>query len=226
MGVEILNDTSPEPITMMGKYAGLCWGSDTEDSVRNFNRGIECLQNNHGRVMEYPQIYMLITDYSARVIREFGRHVGGLPTYLQESTRYVNDGNFDYNVPPLIKQNKNANTIYVNTMETICSAIKELNDCGIKKEDSAMLLPLGMDTKIVWRGNLRVLFDMSRQRICYRAYWEFRKLMKDIMYQLSDYSEEWDYLINIEKIFKPKCEDLGYCPEKYGCGKYPKKVQK
>jgi hypothetical protein len=45
--------------------------------------------------------------------------------------------------------------------------------------------------------------------------------MKDLCEELSNYSEEWKELV--ENLFKPKCEKLGYCPEKDTCGKYKKK---
>jgi thymidylate synthase (FAD) len=97
---------------------------------------------------------------------------------------------------------------------------------GIPREDAAMLLPLGMTTRIVDKRNLRNLIDMSRQRMCSRAYWEFRELFEDICCALKQYgldndSHEWETVVDTQ--FMPKCEALGYCPEKHGCGKFPKK---
>uniref|UniRef100_UPI00405769F7 FAD-dependent thymidylate synthase n=1 Tax=Acetatifactor sp. TaxID=1872090 RepID=UPI00405769F7 len=88
---------------------------------------------------------------------------------------------------------------------------------GIPREDAVMLLPLGMSTKIVDKRNLRNLVKMSHQRLCARAYWEYRLLMKDIMEALAQYSEEWNYLV--EHNFVPKCEAYGKCTEKKGCGR-------
>ena len=84
-----------------------------------------------------------------------------------------------------------------------------------------MLLPLGMTTKIVDKRNLRNLIDMSHQRECNRAYWEYRHLFSEIDLKLSHYSEEWNTIV--DKFFVPKCEYLGCCPEKYSCGMMPKK---
>ena len=94
---------------------------------------------------------------------------------------------------------------------------------NIPREDSAMLLPLGMETKVVVRTDLRNLIDMSRNRDCSRAYWEFRKLMNNIETSLSELSDEWEYIVKDQ--FKPKCEILGYCPESNNpCGRKPSKV--
>ena len=86
-----------------------------------------------------------------------------------------------------------------------------------------MVLPLGMTTVVSCHFNIRTLIEMSHQRLCNRAYWEFRELMKDIMDALSNYSEEWKYLV--DTFFKPKCDVYGYCTEKFGCGKYPKREE-
>lgn len=220
--VTVLSDTTKAPFTMMGNMAGLCWGSPVDNQEKNFKRGFECVMSGHGRVEEYPQIYLQLDGYSARVMREFYTHIGGAPTRLQESTRYVDCSSFDYVVPPSIYANSKANYIYQDTMLNISKAIKALEDLGIKREDSAMLLPLGMETKVIVRTNLRNLIDMSHQRLCTRAYWEFRQLMKDIINALAEYSKEWKTLIDYD-LFVPKCQVYGYCPEKNSCGRRPKK---
>ena len=84
-----------------------------------------------------------------------------------------------------------------------------------------ILLPLGMETKIVLRTNLRHLIDMSHQRLCSRAYWEFRQLMIDLMKALREYSEEWAAIV--DEFFKPKCEVCGFCEERNTCGRKPTK---
>ena len=82
-----------------------------------------------------------------------------------------------------------------------------------------------MTTKIVLRTNLRNLIDMAHQRLCTRAYWEFRKLMKDIINALREYSDEWKILIDEYKVFQPKCDVCGFCTEKDSCGRQPKKTE-
>lgn len=217
--IRVLTDTTDIPITQIGEMAGICWGADTSDHKKNFKRGIDCIQSNHGRTLEFPQVYLEISGYSARVIREFGRHIGGLPTYLQESTRYIKEGNFNYVIPPSITKDDNALHIYESCMNAIKMCMSQLETIGIPNEDISMMLPLGMETRIVWRGNLRVLYDMAHVRLCNRAYWEYRQLFAEILDALSNYSEEWATLINDLKLFKPRCEELGYCPEKNSCGR-------
>ena len=216
----VLPETTKEPITLIGKRAGICWGADISDDTKNYNRGLDCIKSNHGRTLEYVNIELVLDGYSARAIREYYTHIAGSPTRLQASTRYINYKNFDYVIPPSVKK-FGGEEIYKETMDIISENCQKLEQLGIPREDSAMLLPLGMSTKIVDKRNLRSFVDMSRQRECTRAYWEFREMFNDIKNALSEFSNEWKYIIDTQ--FMPKCEYLGYCPEKKSCGRVPKK---
>lgn len=221
--VKIDEDTTKKPLTMIGKYAGICYNSRTDNDVINHDRGVECVQFNHGRTIEFPDVYMTIEDYSARVMREFYTHIGGAPTRLQESTRYVKYTKYlPIVVPPLIARNEEAVKVYTDTTTTIKAALQKLEALGIPKEDSAMLLPLGMATKVIVKVNARELINIARERMCTRAYWEFRNLMTSIRSALAQYSPEWKEFV--EMTFKAKCDVLGYCPEKESCGRYPIKI--
>lgn len=220
--ITILNETTKNPISLMGEMAGYTTRADVLDELKNYNRGIDCMEQNHGRVLEFPTIMIKLEGYSARVIREWYTHIGCLPTRLQESTRYIDLKNFKYITPPSIDNNPKAKQIYNNCVNVIASSYQSLIDLDIPREDVAMVLNLGMETTIVDKRNLRNLIDMCHQRLCNRAYWEYRNLMNDLLKALSEYSEEWDYLVKNE--MKPKCDYLGYCPEKRGCGR--KKTQR
>lgn len=221
MGVIIQDFTYKYPIQMIGTEAGVCYGSDTTNKERNYKRGIDCLENNHGRTWEFPDVYMILDEYSARVFREWYTHIGGSPTRLQASTRYIDYQNgFDYYTPISISTNNQALEVYDKMMKNIQTALKMLEMLGIPREDSANGLPLGMMSKVVCKHNFRNLVDMSHQRECTRAYHEYRKLFKDICVALSEYSEEWKYLV--EHYFMPKCDYLGKCTEKKSCGRKSK----
>lgn len=220
--IEIQRYTTKDPITMIGYEAGVCWGADTSDDEKNYKRGISCIESNHGRTLEFPDVYMTITGYSAKVLREYYTHIGGMPTRLQGSTRYIDYNDFAYVTPPSIEKDEVKRQIYVNTMNDISIALQRLEMLNVPREDMNMLLPLGMQSKMVDKRNLRNLIDMSRQRMCNRAYWEFRELFDDILSALSEYSEQWKYIVDTQMM--PKCDYLGYCPEKHGCGKKGKKT--
>ena len=140
--------TTKNPITMIGTEAGICWGADTSDAKKNYKRGLECLENEHGRTFEFPDIYMVLDGYSARVIREWYTHIGGAPTRLQASTRYIDyESGFSFVTPPSIRNNVEALTVYQELMYDITGALQKLEALGVPREDSALGLPLGMTTK-------------------------------------------------------------------------------
>ena len=222
--VTIQNRTTIDPITCIGEEAGICWGANVEDKEANYKRGVDCIKCNHGRTMEFPQIYMVLSGWSAKCIREFYTHIGGAPTRLQESTRYVDySRKFENVVPPSVQKSEEATKIWNGYMSNVGETISKLKECGVPTEDATNVLPLAYGTKVVVRTNLRNLVDMCHQRLCTRAYWEFRQLMKEILWQLENYSDEWEDIIYNIKVFKPKCEVIGYCPERKGCGRKGKK---
>jgi len=219
----ILKETTKLPITLMGERAGICYNSDITDNKKNYKRGLDCLNSDHGRVLEYVNVEMILDGYSAKVIREWYTHLSGSPTRLQESTRYIDYNNFEYVIPASIDKLPSIKKEYISVMNNIKETYKKLIDWGIPKEDASMILPLGMTTKIVDKRNLRNLIDMSHQRMCSRAFWEYRYLFEDICKELSKVSDEWKYIV--DNYFKPKCEVKGYCTEKNSCGRMPRKVE-
>ena len=214
--IQIQPETTKDPISLMGREAGVCWGREGND----YKRGLDCIKSGHGRVMEYPQVYMVV-DASARMIRELYTHIGGSPTRLQASTRYIDYKDFDVVVPPSIEQDAYRESTYRVAIDKIVETMQMLECMGVPREDIAMLLPLGMVSRVVLRTNLRNLADMSRQRMCNRAYWEFRQFMLELTANLEEYSEEWRTVT--EMCFMPKCEHLGYCPEIKSCGMMPQR---
>jgi len=221
----ILPETTKHPITLIGQRAGVCWGADTTDLAKNYQRGLDCIESGHGRTLEFVNVEMVLDGYSARVMREWYTHIGGAPTRLQASTRYIDYGEFEYVVPPSIEGKTAAKLWYIEAMDAIQNSIKRLEDKGIPREDAAMLLPLGMTTHVVDKRNLRNIIDMSRNRMCQRAFWEFRDLFSDlcsalVLYGHENGSNEWETIVTTQ--MWPKCEATQTCPEKRGCGRYPK----
>ena len=160
--ITLLDGTTRNPITKIGMFAGVCWGADTSDAEKNYKRGLDCIESGHGRTLEVVNVEMVLDGYSARVIREWYTHIGGAPTRLQASTRYIDYENFDFVTPQSIRDNEQAKERYAYVMNQIAMALFSLEHWGIPREDAAMLLPLGMTTRVVDKRNLRNLIDMSR----------------------------------------------------------------
>lgn len=219
--ITILGGTTEKPLSCIGKRAGICWGADIEDEEKNVKRAKKCILSGHGRVLEYVDIELVINGYSARVMREFERHHIG-STFLQESTRYVKmDKEGFMVVPPSIYKQFENNDDMKFAVDNYNCALRNLMDIfennKVPQEDTAMFYPIGMKTKIVDKRNLRSFTEMCGQRLCTRAYWEYRYLMKDIINELCKISDEWCWIA--DNLFVPKCEKVGYCIEEKCCGK-------
>ena len=221
--ITILPETTKNPITLMGARAGCCWNANITDDEKNYKRGLDCIKSGHGRVMEFVNVEMIIDGYSAKVLREYYTHIGGSPTRLQASTRYINyskgDG-FNYTTPKSIDTN-GCWLVWSELMNTINDTVKLLIDEGVPVEDATMALPLAYSSKMVDKRNLRNLVDMSRQRMCSRAYWEYRELFNDICNALREYSDEWKWIV--DNLFHAKCDEVGCCTETKSCGRKHKK---
>lgn len=219
--IEIFDSTDKFPLQKIGRMAGVCWNSPTDSAGKNISRAKDCIASGHGRVLEYVDIELCISCYSARAIREYYTHIGGAPTRLQESTRYVNCEKFEYYLPPTAQKSPGAQKAYEECMEFIRKKYAELIAGGVSKEDAANILPLGMMTKIVDKRNLRNMINLMNQRLCTRAYIEIRALVSEIKSALREYSEEWKWIC--DNLFVPKCDVTGFCTEAKCCGRHPKK---
>lgn len=222
--ITILPETTKNPITLMGMRAGTCWNANITDNEKNYKRGLDCIKSGHGRVMEFVNVEMIIDGYSAKVLREYYTHIGGSPSRLQASTRYIDysKGNgFDYVTPQSISKDEDVAATWHSVMRYVNTNIQHLINNGVPIEDATMLLPLAYSSKMVDKRNLRSLVDMSRVRMCNRAYHEYRQMFTDICNALREYSDEWKWII--DNLFYAKCDEVGYCTESKSCGRKPKK---
>ena len=207
---------------------GVCWNAPLDDDEKNKKRAISCIKSGHGRVMEYIDVEVVISDVSARCLRELYTHIGGSPTRLQASTRYITEvGGFDYYIPPKIENSEVCKEKYTEGMEKIQETYNFLMANSATKEDAANVLPLGMNSKMVWKINLRALVNFMNRRLCMRALKEIRDLATELKRQLGAKNEEWAWIA--DNLFVPTCEQYKYmnpalvfCPEAQCCGKHHK----
>lgn len=228
MNIELLDGTTENPLQKMGYNAGVCWAAPLDDAEKNRKRAISCIKAGHGRVLEYVDVEMVISGASARCLRELYTHIGGSPTRLQSSTRYVSEEQgFGYYIPPKIENNAELKPIYEDGMENIQKTYNSLMARKATKEDAANILPLGMESKMVWKINLRALINFMNRRLCTRALKEIRDLSIEIKDRLAEKNEEWAWIAT--NLFVPTCEiykyrnpNLVFCPEQQCCGKHKK----
>ena len=215
--IEIKEWTMNDPLNCIGFNAGVCWGAKL-DKDRNVVRALDCIKSGHCRVEELPDVYLVIDGWSAKMMRELYTHIGGSPTRMQASTRYIDyEKGFDVITPPSIANNNEAMEVWCKAMSDIKMAIGALKALGIPKEDYTNLLPLAYQSKMIWKVNLRTLINFMNMRLCSRAYWEIREFANMLKKALMEYSPEWEIIC--KELFVPKWDAVGYCTEAKCCGR-------
>lgn len=219
--VELKEWTIKDPLNCIGYNAGVCWNAPT-DSDHNVKRALGCIKDGHGRVEELPDVYVVLDGWSAKCLRELYTHIGGAPTRMQASTRYIDyEKNFNIVMPPSVEKNEEAKKVWNETIAAVQQGMTKLKELEVPKEDYTNLLPLAYESKMIWKVNLRTLINFFGMRLCNRAYWEIRQLSKQLKDALAAYSPEWKIIA--DELFLPKCEQTGYCTERQCCGRKPKK---
>ena len=69
MKIQVLRFTE-NPLTTIGECARRCWNSPPG---REVEIAMECIASNHGRVLEFADLTIEISECSARVMRRFTR---------------------------------------------------------------------------------------------------------------------------------------------------------
>lgn len=228
--IKVINYTE-NPLQAIGYAGAICYDSIDIETILNkeksgYAKAIakHCLSSGHTRTAEFADVTLLIDGYSARVIRELYTHIIGT-SRTQASTRYIKyvDNKFGYYTPVSIKNNLNAQKIYDETMAEISKSYNKLLELGIKQQDVANILPLGHNSSMTLKINVRALMHLYSVRTCQRAYEEFRMFMRELSSVLCELDEEWKYLH--DNYFKTKCKITGYCDEGDSCGAYPTKKE-
>lgn len=221
--ITILPQTTKDPLQLIGITSAVCYNSDTSDKEKNIKRALDCIHSGHGRVLEWPNVEVIVEGFSAKMMREAMRHIVGT-SVLQASTRYIDyEKGFDVITPPAIESNNDAMEVWCKAISDIKMAMGALKALGIPKEDYTNLLPLAYQSKMIWKVNLRALIHFMNTRTCSRAYWEIREFSNMLKKALMEYSPEWEIIC--KELFVPKCDAVGYCTEAKCCGRHKTKSE-
>lgn len=176
----------------------------------------------HLSPIEHPSFTFAIEGISRACSHQLVRH--RLASYSQQSQRYVSKfrhQTFDYIIPPSIAQDAEAKKAFEDFMleaqKTYDFLIERLNKRGIKgesaNEDARFVLPNATETKIIVTMNARELLHFFRQRCCYRAQWEIRKMAEEMLQLVKKIAPTIFAKAGPACLYAP-------CPEgEYTCGK-------
>lgn len=224
---------TPEPESTVSAAARLCYSSaDVENVVSKmkYGRSNEFLEKiismGHMSPLEHASFTFAIEGISRACSHQLVRH--RLASYSQQSQRYVGkEKGFGYIVPPVINDNVDLKTHYIELMGMIGNTyqylVKRLIEKGRSKEeareDARFVLPNAAETKIIVTMNARELLHFFKQRLCMRAQWEIREMAIEML-RLVKKAAPYIFIHA-----GPPCVN-GRCPEgEFSCGK-TKEVRK
>ncbi len=215
-----------KPENMLKTIYTACRTCYSADSPYNIYEGAEdeekmlklierVVSSGHYSTIEHIQVTFAISNVSRACTHQFVRHRH--VSFSQKSQRYVKEkGQFDYLIPPTIEKNPELKEKFVSFMGEISKLYTEFTDAGIPAEDARAVLPNAASTSIVASLNLRELIHIANLRLCTRAQYEIRLMVKAMCDELVK-QEPW-----LKAYLVPKCERCGYCDEDKSCGRKPK----
>ena len=229
MKIELIN-YSEDAEVKIALAAKLCYASDVDkiQNNENTNEFVEKLKNmGHMSPFEHVSYSFLIEGISRVTSHQLVRH--RLASYSQRSQRYVSHENFEYIIPPSLKNKtvifddrseQKADCYYQECMEKIAGMYNVLSGV-VDDEDARYILPNSCETKIVMTMNARELIHFFNERLCQRAQWEIRNMADEMLNLVKEVSP------TIFKNVGPKCVELKKCPEgSMSCGKLNEMLKK
>ncbi|MDD5691516.1 MAG: FAD-dependent thymidylate synthase [Candidatus Omnitrophica bacterium] len=210
------------------EFAGDIFEKIKLDQVKQAAFIKKIISSGHESPLEHVKFTFAIEGVSRALTHQLVRH--RLASYSQQSQRYVGENDFDYIIPPSIKNNPLAKEEFEKTMDLIQDSYTRISGFlaqqGLSGEaanqDARFVLPQAAETKIIVTMNCRELLHFFKHRCCSRAQWEIRELAEKML---------MDCKRCLPLLFSKagaKCSSLGFCPEgaRFSCGRFPVKEEK
>lgn len=212
MQVKLISHT-PDPEGAIARAAANCWQSVSHVGILE-----HIIKSGHWTPLEFATFNFEISGVSRALTHQLVRKRVGV-AFAQESQRYCayEDG-FDYVVPPSIRAGKHQRAatvqhVFDHAMHTLLISYRNLLRWGVPAEDARYILPNACNSSIHMSINYHALLDLAKERLCSRAQWEIRELIKKVREEVARVSPR------LAGYMQPKCYWLGRCPEKNSCGK-------
>jgi thymidylate synthase (FAD) len=167
MQVTLIQQT-PDPINTIANIASICYDSDPKDPMKLVKH---LYRNGHHSVFEHIYFTFKIEGISRACSHQLVRHRHC--SFTQRSQRYCSEDGFDYIIPSTV------NTFYYAAdMASLNFWYKSYQNGGVPNEDARYILPNACATSLYLSCNLRELIHIANERLCNRAQWEIRELVK------------------------------------------------
>lgn len=166
-----LIQATPNPIETIAKIASICYDSDPQNYLGLVKH---LYKNGHHSVFEHIYFTFKIEGISRACSHQLVRHRHC--SFTQRSQRYCSEDGFSYVTPPTVSEH-----IFDMDMGILHDWYVGYQEKGVPNEDARYLLPNACATELYLSCNLRELIHMANERLCARAQWEIRELMKEMV---------------------------------------------
>lgn len=166
-----LIQATPKPIETIAQIASICYDSDPKNALGLVKH---LYKNGHHSVFEHIYFTFKIEGISRACSHQLVRHRHC--SFTQRSQRYCSEDGFDFVTPPTVDIAR-----FYNDLQDIEDWYEEYQAEGIPNEDARYILPNACATSLYLSCNLRELIHIANERLCTRAQWEIRDLVKHMV---------------------------------------------
>lgn len=175
MQVKLIQATA-NPIETIAKIASICYDS----SPKNPTGLVKHLyKNGHHSVFEHIYFTFKIEGISRACSHQLVRHRHC--SFTQRSQRYCSEDGFTVVLPPSTANDADRYYEYNNAILDDRCSYSHLTKLGVPNEDARYILPNACTTDLYLSCNLRELIHIANERLCTRAQWEIRELVKQMV---------------------------------------------
>lgn len=169
MKVTLIQET-PNVVETITEIASICYASRPKDHLKLVKH---LYYSGHHSVMEHIYFTFKIEGISRACSHQLVRH--RMCSFTQRSQRYCDENGFMFVAPPTIDEVR-----FKNDMEDVEDFYRSYQRKGVPNEDARYVLPNACATDLYLSCNLRELIHICNERLCSRAQWEIRNLVKEM----------------------------------------------
>ena len=170
-----LIQATPNPIETIADIASICYDSKPGNPMALVKH---LYANGHHSVFEHIYFTFKIEGISRACSHQLVRHRHC--SFTQRSQRYCSEDGFETVKPESFDKSIGIQNWYEDFVDATRENYIELQKMGIPNEDVRYTLPNACTTSLYLSCNLRELIHMANERLCTRAQWEIRDLVREM----------------------------------------------
>lgn len=186
-----LIDITTNPIEKIYKSYRICYSKDIFENVKIKSQEemidfiLPLVELGHTSPLEHVSFTFSIEGISRACLAQLTRH--RMFKFNVQSQRYVDAKHFGCEMPSSIALNEEASYVFMDFINGVMEAYKDLQNLGIPKEDARSILPQATTCNLVVTCDLHNFRNFLRQRLCKEAQEEIRELADRMNSQVKKY---------------------------------------